>query len=354
LCALGDIMLGDHPIKIGHGVGTKISQFGSKYIFEDVKSLLKNSDIVFGNLETVISKKKSKNNDIFSNSLRGTPESVEGLLYSGFNFLNLANNHTMGHGEEAFNETVQILQSNGINCLGLSKDSNNPLFFEKDGLKIGFLAYSLRPEESSSEPLYSSGNKRKIIDEISALRPNVDYIIISLHWGDEFVNKPSKEQIHLSHELIDSGADVLLGHHSHVLQGVEEYNNGIIAYSLGNFVFDMWQFRCRTTAILSIELTRDNIAFKLLPVFIDSNYRPRLVRGNRRKRFEEYFKKLNNKARFSLKRIDSNNYESQVEEQRTKYRWSLKSYFLTNFFNYNICYIFDFAKKFLNDKNPIK
>jgi poly-gamma-glutamate synthesis protein (capsule biosynthesis protein) len=241
LMAVGDIMLGDHPICIGHGVGSKIKKEGAKYIFQHVRGLLNEADIAFGNLEAVLSKKNLNEKDVNSASLRAMPESADGLTYAGFNVLSLANNHIMEHGKEALLDTMNILRKNGIKYVG-----PEDVVLSIRGTKVVFLAYCLLDEPGTCCKAESS----EIIENVKRVKSKADIVIVSLHWGDEFIHKPSRYQVKLAHEIIDSGANIILGHHPHVLQGVEMYNGGLIAYSLGNFVFDMWQEKMRESVIL--------------------------------------------------------------------------------------------------------
>ena len=206
------------------------------FIFKKIVDVLSQGDIVFGNLEVVLSDYKKKNS-YESLMLRGSPYFVDQLKNLNFKLLNIANNHIQQHGNSPFYNTIDILKQSKIKIIGVNY--LQPQIIESKGIKLGFFGYSLRPEENNSKVLYSQGNKKKIISDINKIKKKVDYIIISLHWGDEYINLPSISQINFAHDIIDAGADIILGHHPHVLQPVEKYKSGIIAYSLGNFVSDM-------------------------------------------------------------------------------------------------------------------
>lgn len=277
--AVGDIMLGDLPCNIGFGVSSMIEKRGSLFPFEQCTEILKKGDIVFGNLEVVLSKYDMAEDPFPSIVLRGQPESAEGLSAAGFNILSLANNHIMQHGRRAVDETIDTLKRYGIEIIGLEiseKAIKNSVIIEKKGIKFGFLGYNQRPQQYFVDsPLYVAGHPEIILNDIKELKKNADIIIVSLHWGDEFIDYPSIEQAVLAHKIIDSGANIILGHHPHILQGIETYGNGIIAYSLGNFIFDMNQPRFRKTIILTISIDGLNqIKYDIVPVMINSNYQP--------------------------------------------------------------------------------
>jgi poly-gamma-glutamate synthesis protein (capsule biosynthesis protein) len=268
-------MLGDHPHYLGIGVRSTIEK-KQLYIFEKVEKVLSEADIVFGNLETVISD-YGKINSYESLILRGKPEFVEQLRRGHFNVINVANNHIQQHGKQCLFDTVSVLQQNGIRLIGI--DNLQPqIIYSSKGIKFGFLGYSLRPEQYDNEVIYSQGNKEKIISDISKIRKTVDYLIVSLHWGDEYISFPSVQQINLAHEIIDAGVDIIIGHHPHVLQPVEKYKNRIIAYSLGNFVSDMCSDVAKKSAILKIIFDKKSIKdVDLIPIYINKNYQPEIL-----------------------------------------------------------------------------
>lgn len=150
--AVGDIMLGDHPICIGHGVGSKISKTGAIYPFLQVAPGLKNADIVFGNLEAVLSNSRMDKKRLGSVSMRAVPEAIEGLTYAGFNVLSLANNHALEHGEEPLSETMSILSENNIKYVGVDTGiakAREPFIMHIKGIRIAFLAYCLVPDKTA-------------------------------------------------------------------------------------------------------------------------------------------------------------------------------------------------------------
>jgi poly-gamma-glutamate synthesis protein (capsule biosynthesis protein) len=238
---------------------------------------------VFGNLECALSELGLRPHDYHSMQMRGQPSYVQALRNAGFGMLNLANNHSMQHGPEVFLDTVDMLRGAGIGVCGLAGTSLRtvvPEVIVRNGLKIAFLGWSLRPRRYfASGPLYAEGYEEDMLRDVRAARQIHDVVVVSLHWGDEFVERPSPAEIALAHEVMDAGADLILGHHPHVLRGCERYGRGWIVYSLGNFLGDMiWNDPLRDSAIAVCRLTPEGAHdLKLLPVRIAADYRPVLL-----------------------------------------------------------------------------
>jgi gamma-polyglutamate biosynthesis protein CapA len=286
ITAVGDICLSDHILCSGFGVKSTIGKYGKDYLFQNVKEYFQDSDIVFANLECVLSNKNLDANDIRSTLFRGSPEYIDILKKAGFNILNIANNHSMQHGFEAFNDMKMNLQKNSIHPLGI-KDVNNllslPVIFDITNIKIAFIGYSLEKDKYSDDELpYAKGDLSNIKKDISDLKKLADIIIVSVHWGLELMLSPSNNTIKLARQIIDSGADIILGHHSHTLQGIERYKDKLINYSLGNFVFDLlWDTNARRTGIFKIYIdSTKNITYKFIPVFINNHNQPIITKDS--------------------------------------------------------------------------
>lgn len=331
LMAVGDIMLGDHPMRIGHGVGSKIKQKGSQNIFQHVREVLNDADITFGNLEAVLSNKNLDSKSLRSVQLRGNPNSVEGLIHTGFNVLSLANNHAMEHGREALKETLEILSRNNIYYIPTDKYKNHqePVVIEVKKIKIGFLGYCLVTDDTTFGINRNSSN---ILNDVRHAKKQCDFVILSLHWGHEYIEYPSSKQIQLAHEFVDAGANIVLGHHPHVLQGIEIYKGGVIAYSLGNFVFDMWQEKMRMSVILRCVISRTGtIDTEVIPIFINRNYQPTILQGQIAKKFLIKMDKLSSLLKENM---STENYEIKAKNCVSSYRKDIRKYFLKNFYRY--------------------
>ena len=299
LAAIGDIAL-------THDYDRILLNKDAYYPFEKVRDILKSNDIVFGNLEAPVSLR----GEIYplKCSLRTNPDYLVALKDAGFNLLSLANNHILDYGETAFFDTLDTLTGCGIKWFGAGKnleDARKPAVLNINDIRIGFLGYC---DVVIDSPFYASKDKRGIVplnleyvrQDIFRLRGQVDCIAISIHWGHENWGYPSPEQIRMAHEIIDYGADVIFGHHPHVLHGIEKYRRGIIAYSLGNFIFSdiLWDWtnkagdkvactvkmteKNRETGILLMEVNRQGVSsHDFIPCHISKNLQPVPVKDAR-------------------------------------------------------------------------
>ena len=251
----GDIML-------SRAVGKKM-EITNDFTFPFLKiyGALNGNDIVFGNLEGPISSNGKNQGSKYS--FRADPRVVSGLVFSGFNVLSLANNHIWDYGQSALLDTLDILTKNNILVVGVGENydrANEIVIKEVKGVKIGFLAYTdLYPQSFRAGKNYagiSDFNLEKIIKEISSAKASstADLIFVSLHWGDEYVSQPNETQKNIAQKLVEAGADVIVGHHPHVVQSFEGYKTGLIFYSLGNFIFDQ-NFSEETMSGFLVKLT---------------------------------------------------------------------------------------------------
>ncbi len=217
--------------------------------------------------------------------MRGQPSYVAALRNAGFGMLSVANNHSMQHGAEAFLETVEMLRSAGIGVCGLAGSSFRtalPEVVVRNGLTVAFLGWSLRPRQYFvADPLYAEGCAESMLQDVRDARKSHDCVVVSLHWGDEFIERPSPKEIEFAHDIMSAGADLIIGHHPHVLRGCERCGRGWIVYSLGNFLSDMiWSDRLRESAIVACRLTPDGVAgLEFLPARIADDNRPVLLDG---------------------------------------------------------------------------
>lgn len=279
--AVGDIML-------GRGVKTKINRYGYQYPLSGVAKFLQRGDLVLANLECPITNRWSPVKKTFR--FMGDEASLAAMRKSGINLVSLANNHTLDQNRSGLLDTMASLRKEGIIGVGAGrnkKEAHLPVFIIKNGLKIAFLAYSAFPCYGVVYDLEKASvaqcHKISVIQQdIKSAKAKADLVITSFHWGLEFAPKPNASQRKLAHIAVDAGADLVLGHHPHVLQPNERYRGKLIVYSLGNFVFDYTSpARCRST-IFKCRLTRLGVSdVRFIPVRI-KNCRPEIaqVRGN--------------------------------------------------------------------------
>lgn len=214
-----------------------------RYPFLETADFLKSADITFGNLEGPISARGTKVGSIYS--FRSDPRAIEGLLYAGFDALSIANNHIWDYGADAVRDTLIIVKNAGIGIVGGGADyseAHKPPIKDVKGTKVAFLGYTDLISSTlglkTSKPAIAYLNLEQAIIDIKEARKLADFVVISLHWGNEYETTHNPNQEKVAKALIDAGAQLIIGHHPHVVQPVEEYGGGYIAYSLGNFVFD--------------------------------------------------------------------------------------------------------------------
>lgn len=352
LVAVGDIMLGDHPVTFGHGVKSMIEKSGEESPFVKVSEVLHGGDIVFGNVEAVLSDQGLVRGDLVSEEFRGAPRFGSMLAAAGFNVVGFANNHCMEHGEDAFVDTVQVLRNNGMRVAGLV-DLNGccePVRMSVQGLQIMLLSYSLCPEnyhKGSSVPYAHQQNFERVLEEVVSFRGQADILLLSLHWGYEYVDYPSPKQVQLAHRFIDeAGVNLIIGHHSHVLQAVERYRDSVVVYSLGNFVFDMWQRPTRDSMAFQATISKDGcIDYDLVPIWINDKRQPEILMGREReKAFHDQMSKLQRLLAVQCLAHDlsnqdviddlENDYRKLARKREISHRVSSYLYFLRNLYRY--------------------
>ena len=231
---VGDVMLGEVFENFKRGVKQKIIEEKINP-FEYCNDNFKKSDINIANLECVISNQSNREKP-FSELMRVPNNFVSILKDNHIHLVNLANNHTLDHGELAFNDMVLNLNNAGIKSFGYGIDSlfqTEPLAVTVRGITIGFLGYNLANLNVSKLKV----NALAISNVIKKTRNIVDILVLSLHWGYEYVQFPAPRFIRMGKKFLECGSDILYGHHSHYLQGVVKYKNRVFAPESRQFRF---------------------------------------------------------------------------------------------------------------------
>jgi poly-gamma-glutamate synthesis protein (capsule biosynthesis protein) len=229
------------------------------------------ADVSMVNLENPITMRGQKVPKEFN--FRMHPAFCQVLLNGGVDVVTLANNHVMDYGDQGVFDTVHYLDSVGIKHVGAGANLNEArksVIISVKGKKIGFLAYF-------GGGLYAATAKRAgtaprkenlIVEDVRKLRNEVDFVVVNFHWSEEMRNFPNEEQQRLAHRTIDAGADLIIGHHPHVLQGIEKYRHGIIAHSLGNFIFGGNSRREYDTIVLQITIQAEQVIPTVIPIHV--------------------------------------------------------------------------------------
>jgi len=252
----GDILL-------ARKVGDRIKEFGWVHPFANVPELFLGSDIAFANLECPASSLGAAYpGKLPEVTFRAAGSSLYGLKHAGFDVLSLANNHTNDYGPQALRETIDSLSLLGIEACGAGADresARSPTVLQAGGLRIAFLAYAEPLWSVAEAGIGSPGvaiiDESDIVEDLHAARKRADLVLVSLHWGEEHQGIPRERDRELARRLVDAGADGILGHHPHVLQGAEYYKGAPILYSMGNFVFDMISPATYDSALARLDFT---------------------------------------------------------------------------------------------------
>ena len=295
IIATGDIM----P---SHRVLPFVKKHGYSYPYLKTSKILATGDLVIGNLETpLIEDGKPFENKKYT--FKAPLESANALKLAGFTHLSLANNHMMDYGEEGLVSTLNTLDAQEIKYSGAGidlKEARRSSFTKVKGKKFAFLSYSntfptdfyAKKNKAGTAP----GYRNYIINDIKKAKLKADYLIIAFHWGAELMQTPKDYQKDLAHLAIDSGADIVLGHHPHVLQGVEYYDKGIIFYSLGNFAFGSYSKSTTDSIIAKIILKDDGIFIaEAIPINVNNfevHFKPIPLEGDKGKKVITHLKNL--------------------------------------------------------------
>ncbi|RCX21752.1 poly-gamma-glutamate synthesis protein (capsule biosynthesis protein) [Fontibacillus phaseoli] len=255
-------------------VAEKLEKEGYDYPYRYVKDLFQNDDLSIVNLETPITDGGTAAENktfVFKSSPKALPE----LAKAGIDAVNLANNHTLDQGIEGLLDTIQHLKKSKLRYVGAGKngtDAYAPLYIERKGIKIALCGFTRVIPEShwtagKNPGVAAAYDPKQALKSIQNARKNADLVLVMVHWGKERATKLEKHQTELAHAFIDAGADLVVGGHPHVLQGLEEYKGKWIAYSTGNFIFTKskdpktWE-----TAVFAAECTRKgDCNMKLIP-----------------------------------------------------------------------------------------
>lgn len=291
--AVGDIMLAGSWTHI-------LKQKGYDFYFDHIRKELSDGDINLANLESPIAGSGEK----FAEkkySFKAEPAVAAALKGAGFNLVTVANNHSMDFGYLALKETFTHLGRAGITWSGGGanlQQARKPVVYWLHNRRIIFLSYSLiLPLEFFAEknkPGTAPGWEHFFVPDITVSRQHdSDIVIVSFHWGQEGSGMVQKRERAAAHAAIDAGADIIIGHHPHVLQGVERYKNGIIFYSLGNCAFASRSRTAEFGALVKFRLGDQIREAEILPLDVApgrTEFQPRILSG---KAAESVIRELN-------------------------------------------------------------
>ena len=274
IAAVGDIML-------ARDLTTLMDEHGAIYPFERVLPLLRNADVTIANFEGTFTDRGAPAEKLYT--FRTPPRFALGLAEAGIDIVSLGNNHAADFGPEGVEDTLAALDSAGVRHAGAGMndaEARTAVHMEVNGRRIAFLSYTDIMENTFAGPVTPGVAlaTTEIIDAgVRAAKAQADIVIVALHSGVEYTDAPQPDQQQLAQAAIDAGATLVLGHHPHALQGVQRFGDGLIIYSLGNFVFDLDEDdltqlgpRAFQTAVYYITLRgTEVVGVRPEPVYID-------------------------------------------------------------------------------------
>lgn len=283
------------------------------YFFQNVQPVFAQDDLTIVNMEGTLTEETTREPKQFA--FKGDAEYAKILTAGAVETANLANNHSFDYGKKSYEDTITALEAEGISSFGYERTA----VMDIKGVKVGLAGVYELAEHIDC--------KQDLLDNIAFLKEQgAQIIIVSFHWGQEKENVPNDVQVELAHTAIDNGADLVLGHHPHVLQGIEEYKGKNIVYSLGNFCFggnsapsdmDTMIFQ-QTFTVKDGKLQEDNVT-NILPCKISSayeegynNYQPILAEGDQKEKIFERLSEYSQKAQEAGDRLAQ---ESAVQDK---------------------------------------
>jgi len=242
-----------------------------------MKSQLSAADITVGNLEVALTSAGAAQDKTYT--FRAPLSNAEGMVASGLDVVSVANNHALDYGRDQLPAELDALRQAGLTVAGgglNKKQAWSPQTVNRNGARIGVLAFSeITPAEfaaTDAQPgVAYTQDSTAMTAAVAAAKASkqYDYLIVVMHWGVEGDYQNSKRQSTEAHAMIDAGADAIIGSHPHRIQGVEYYKNGLIAYSLGNFVFGTSGLANNQTMLLNFQLTDSGVqAVTATPIYI--------------------------------------------------------------------------------------
>ncbi|MBN1485380.1 MAG: CapA family protein [Chloroflexia bacterium] len=247
LLFVGDLML-------GRSIEARLQGYGPNYPFERLASLLQQADLTVGNLECVLAETAEPGDKAYF--VRAHPDMAAGLDWAGFDLINLANDHSLDYGQAGLEETLATLDQLGIESVGAGEQAREPVIMEAEGIRVAFLARNAVGQAQDNLAWFEDEDTLR--QEVQQAHRQADVVVLLLHAGQDFSAEITWEQRWLAEAAAEAGADLVIGYQSHFPQDPERYGDSLIAYGLGDFVFDIDIVdAARDGAILRVVLTKD-------------------------------------------------------------------------------------------------
>ena len=284
------VMVGDNLIHSAVYAACRVSPnvYDFTQAFSAVRPIIKNYDLSFINQESIIG---GKDLGLSSYPQFNSPDELgDAVIDTGFNIINLANNHTLDKSEKGILYSTAYWKNKGIYAVGSYQsfeDRNSPVIKEKNGITYSVLSYTTLTNgfkvPSGKEYLVNLYDENQVKQDIENIRSKVDILIVSMHWGTEYTNTPTQSEIDEANYLSSLGVDIIIGHHPHVVQPITKIGKTVVIYSLGNFLSGQEDDK-RIGLMASLDITKkttgpnvdisiNNIKGSLIYTYHDSHFK---------------------------------------------------------------------------------
>ncbi|WP_249595409.1 CapA family protein [Peribacillus frigoritolerans] len=307
---VGDVMMGRYVEEV-------TEKHGYEYLYRYMKPYFTNSDYVSGNYEHTalkeeVSKYKGADTPIHLNS---NTSGVEAVKEAGFSVVSLANNHMMDYEEQGLLDTIDEFKSADMHYVGVGSNTaeakNSIDYADVNGVRVATLGftdvYGKDAVSKNDKAGLLNSNPDLLFEMIGKARDakqgNADLVVVNMHWGQEYSTSTTDRQKDLAKAIIDAGADIIIGHHPHVLQSYDVYKDGIIFYSLGNFIFDQGWTRTKDSAMVQYHLANNGKAtIDVVPLQIEeATPRPATSSIDKSRVYRQLTKETSEKVQWSKK-----------------------------------------------------
>ena len=288
-----------------------------------IKEIVGVDCLFVGNLESPILSESQFSKEL---AFVGHPNFIKVLKEAGVSLLSIANNHILEHKHEGLVSTERILRDEGVKYVGTCDEDGHPKVevIERNGMRLAFIAYNAIDNQKYEQGYISVYDLSRVKNDVIQLRrQNIDDIFVILHWGDEYIHRPSPVQIEEARALIDLGARFVICSHPHVVQPVEEYHGGLICYSLGNFVFDMTTPKSvKTGMIVKLELMNEGFRHHedfirlqkdFFPAILEDDHAVRLMLDSQKRMMKQW--RTKQYAKMYVKEKNRKRLEKRVAEK---------------------------------------
>ncbi|MFA1712061.1 CapA family protein [Peribacillus frigoritolerans] len=307
---VGDVMMGRYVEEV-------TEKHGYEYPFRYMKPYFANSDYVSGNYEHTALKEDASNYKEADTPIRlnSNTSGVKAVKEAGFSVVSLANNHMMDYEEQGLLDTIDEFKSADMHYVGVGSNTaeakNSIDYADVNGVRVATLAftdvYGKDAVSKSDKAGLLNSNPDLLFEMIGKARDakqgNADLVVVNMHWGQEYSTSTTDRQKDLAKAIIDAGADIIIGHHPHVLQSFDVYKDGIIFYSLGNFIFDQGWTRTKDSAMVQYHLAEDGKAtIDVVPLQIEeATPRPATSSIDKSRVYRQLTKETSEKVQWSKK-----------------------------------------------------